>query len=270
VLLLPVFLWALCVPEQLNFSLCIQVFIILHMLVYPSSNGYNSYMDRDTGPIGGLSAPPPPNRFLFFTTILFDSLALIWSFFINHLFALGVCVYILMSRLYSYRGIRLKKYPLIGFLTVFVFQGAWVYLTTLSGVAADFFVAKITDELILKALISSLFIGAIYPLTQIYQHESDLKDGVKTLSYLLGYKGTFAFSALCFAGGSSLLFFVITSNQFIIFNVCMLPTLVFFGIWFMKVYKNTTYANFKNTMWMNLTACISMIVFYMYLLLDSV
>jgi hypothetical protein len=33
------------------------IFIILHLLVYPASNGYNSYMDRDETPIGGLKNP---------------------------------------------------------------------------------------------------------------------------------------------------------------------------------------------------------------------
>ena len=33
------------------------IFVILHILVYPASNGYNSYMDRDEGSIGGLKNP---------------------------------------------------------------------------------------------------------------------------------------------------------------------------------------------------------------------
>jgi hypothetical protein len=41
--------------------------------------------------------------------------------------------------------------------------------------------------------VASLFIGSVYPLTQIYQHEADKKDGVTTISYKLGYVGTFFF-----------------------------------------------------------------------------
>ena len=41
-------------------------------------------------------------------------------------------------------------------------------------------------------------IAGVYPLTQIYQHEQDLADGVTTISYKLGYRGTFIFSAIMF------------------------------------------------------------------------
>ncbi|HMP29967.1 MAG TPA: prenyltransferase, partial [Saprospiraceae bacterium] len=52
VLLLPVFLLAVSQIKNLdalNFGI---VFFVLHLLVYPSSNGFNSLMDRDTGSIG--------------------------------------------------------------------------------------------------------------------------------------------------------------------------------------------------------------------------
>jgi hypothetical protein len=56
------------------------VFFILHLLVYPASNGYNSYMDRDTGPIGGIKNPLQPTRQLFYTTVLLDITAVLLSF----------------------------------------------------------------------------------------------------------------------------------------------------------------------------------------------
>ncbi len=56
-------------------------------------------------------------------------------------------------------------------------------------------------------LLSSLFLGSAYPLTQIYQHEADKKDGVISLSYKLGYKGTFFFSSILFTMASIFLFY---------------------------------------------------------------
>ncbi len=38
---------------------------------------------------------------------------------------------------------------------------------------------------------STLIIGSFYPLTQLYQHKQYKADNVKTISMLLGYKGTF-------------------------------------------------------------------------------
>ena len=57
----------------------------------------------------------------------------------------------------------------------------------------------VNDTTIWVLLACSLQIAGVYPLTQIYQHEQDLADGVTTISYKLGYKGTFIFSAIMFA-----------------------------------------------------------------------
>ena len=51
---------------------------------------------------------------------------------------------------------------------------------------------------VIAMMASSLLIGGFYPLTQIYQHEEDIKDGVKTISYKLGYRGTFIFTGIIY------------------------------------------------------------------------
>ena len=111
-----------------------------------------------------------------------------------------------MSRAYSYRKVRLKKYPFIGFLTVFIFQGAFVYLMAFTAIT-DFSVRIFTSGNIICMIVSSLFIGSIYPLTQIYQHEADKNDGVISISYKLGYAGTFIFSAALFSIATVFLFY---------------------------------------------------------------
>ncbi|MGZ4038698.1 MAG: UbiA family prenyltransferase, partial [Bacteroidia bacterium] len=94
------------------------MFIVLHLLIFPSSNAYNSYMDQDEGPIGGLKNPPKATRQLYHAANILDALALLIAGFINLPFLAGTLIYILSSRAYSYKGIRLKKYPIAGFLIV--------------------------------------------------------------------------------------------------------------------------------------------------------
>jgi 1,4-dihydroxy-2-naphthoate octaprenyltransferase len=125
--LLPVYLFALSQAEHTNWWRALLIFIILHLLVYPASNGYNSYMDRDESSIGGLEKPMQPTKQLFRVTVIMDLTALVLCFFISYYFALGIALYILASRAYSFRGIRLKKYPVAGYLTVIIFQGAVVF-----------------------------------------------------------------------------------------------------------------------------------------------
>src|SRR3982751_2074777 len=84
--LMPVYWFALSQTAAVNVSHAITIFIILHLLVYPASNGYNSYMDRDTGSIGGLKNPLQPTRQLFYLTILLDMIAILLSAFISMYF----------------------------------------------------------------------------------------------------------------------------------------------------------------------------------------
>src|SRR5688572_20236919 len=165
--LLPVFLFAISEIHSVNWGIAFLVFIVLHLLVYPASNGYNSYMDRDETPIGGLSKPMQPTRQLFLASIAMDLMAVLVSIYISPWFSLGILLYILASRAYSYRGIRLKKYPFAGFLTVFVFQGAVIFFISYHAIHPR---QSLVVPLV-PCIISSLLIGALYPLTQVYQHE---------------------------------------------------------------------------------------------------
>lgn len=232
-----------------------QLFLLLaiwHVLVFPSSNGYNSYHDQDEGPIGGLASPPKPTKLLLHVSNFMDGTAILLSFLVNYYFTIFVVIYIVISRLYSNRNIRLKKYPIIGFLVVFFFQGAWIFCANIFALSS--ITLFLNQSVVFSAIASSFFIGTIYPITQIYQHESDRKDGVKTLSILVGMKGTFIFSALMFSMATLFVYFSFHSdsaiNNFWLFNLVMLPSTIFFIYWAARSFKNMTHINFKNTMTM--------------------
>jgi 1,4-dihydroxy-2-naphthoate polyprenyltransferase len=213
-------------------------------------------MDRDTSSIGGLKNPLQPTRQLFIVSVCLDIIAVSLSFSITWIFALGIFLYILASRAYSYRGIRLKKFPVTGYLTVIIFQGAVTFFLVFHGSTSN----HTLHVPVLSMLAASLLIGGFYPLTQIYQHEEDLKDGVKTISYQLGYKGTFIFTGIVYALAFCMLglqfFFNLEIKEFFVLQAFMLPVLVYFFVWFSKVLKNKKEANFKNTMRMNLLASV--------------
>jgi 1,4-dihydroxy-2-naphthoate octaprenyltransferase len=256
--LMPVYWFALSQVIPRDWGRALLIFFLLHVLVYPASNGYNSYMDRDTSPIGGVEHPLPPSRQLFWVTVGMDLLALGLGLFIGLYFVAGLACYILASRAYSYRGIRLKKYPIIGFLTVIVCQGALVFFLVYQGshpaAAGDSGVPLPWEAM----LACSLLLGGFYPLTQCYQHEADRQDGVRTLSLVLGYKGSFIFTGIIY----SLAFLVLAHyflstlqrTEFYVLATCMLPVVVYFFIWAVKVWRDPGQANYANTMRMNLLA----------------
>lgn len=262
--LLPVYLFALSQAPDIHLKNALLSFAILHLLVYPASNGYNSFMDRDNTPIGGLRRPLAPTRQLFYLTVIMDAIAIILSLLITPYFALGILLYIMASRAYSYRRIRLKQYPLIGFITVFIFQGALVFFITAHGVQSQ----HSLDIPVIPCIISSLLIGSLYPLTQIYQHEADLNDGVTSMSYYLGLRGTFIFSGILFLTATCLLLLLFRQqmNFFYLYLFIMFPVVLFFLYWGNKVWRDQEAASFRNSLWMNVLSTVCTTVFFITLI----
>jgi 1,4-dihydroxy-2-naphthoate octaprenyltransferase len=270
---MPVFLFALSQANTINWQTTILAFVILHLFIFPSSNGYNSYQDRDETSIGGLKYPPKVSENLFYATLLLDIMGVLCALFVSAYFSLFVLIFVLMSRAYSYRNVRLKKYPVIGFLTVFIFQGAFVYLMASSAITDFSIDTFFTLNNIICMSVASFFIGSIYPLTQIYQHEADKKDGVISISYKLGYIGTFIFSALLFTTATIFLFYFFHLKHqhiaLVLFSLIMIPVVIKLSLWFNKVRKDTVHANFENTMTMNLLTSTCMNLYFFLLILNN-
>jgi 1,4-dihydroxy-2-naphthoate octaprenyltransferase len=253
---MPVFWFALSFVKNIDITNAVLLFFIIHILVYPSSNGYNSYMDRDTTSIGGIKKPLQPTNQLFVFSVIMDVLAVVLSLLISPFTAACIFIYIIFSRLYSYRKIRLKQYPLIGYLVVIANQGGLMFYTVFNAVNKN-----ITEHPPLIGIVCAiLLIGGFYPITQIYQHEEDAADKVKTISMLLGKKGTFIFCTIMYALAFALLFSYFSSiNKLFLFGIFLiffLPVLIYFTVWFFQVKKDARYADFKHTMRMNKIASV--------------
>ncbi|WP_031530064.1 UbiA family prenyltransferase [Dyadobacter crusticola] len=259
--LLPLFLFAYSQAETVVHHQALLSLLVIHLLVYPASNGYNSYIDKDEESVGGLEKPPLPTSELFYLTVLMDLVAILIAFFsINAFFAGCLLLYIAASRAYSSPLIRLKKYPIAGFLTVVFFQGAFTYYMSIAGISGN--ALELTRENCFVLLGCSFQIAGAYPLTQIYQHQQDLKDGVVTLSYKLGYIGTFAFTAVMFLLCNLFYYLYFTALElgmiFFMIQVFFAPIVIYFATWFYKVKNDRSQANFSNTMRMNWIAAICM------------
>jgi 1,4-dihydroxy-2-naphthoate octaprenyltransferase len=254
--LMPVFLFALSLTKDLNVANAIIVFIALHLFIYPASNGYNSYMDQDETSIGGIKNPPKATKKLFFLSFAFDVIGLALSLLVGLHFFLCLFAYMLASRAYSYKGIRLKKRPILGFLTVIFFQGGFTFWMVITAISKS---QPVYDAGFLSVVIAcSFLIAGVYPLTQIYQHDADLANGDITISFRLGYTGTFLFSGAMFFCADLLIFYYFYSTQklfhFILFEAFLLPVIIYFTHWFLAVTKDTKQASFEKTMSMNLIA----------------
>ncbi len=254
--LLPVFLFGLSQPLHTNWSRAALLFFILHFLVYPASNGYNSYMDRDTTSIGGLKNPPLPAPELWWITLVMDLLAIALSVFLSWQSMLAVGIYILASRAYSSRRIRLKKFPIAGFLVVVCCQGGLIFWLSYHATHTSLS----TNVPFTGMLASTLLIAGAYPLTQIYQHREDKADGVTTISMRMGIRGTFRWSALLFILAFTVLgihfALQLEPERFLVIMLFFLPVLVYFIWWARAVSRDATRASFQYLMKMNIVSAI--------------
>jgi len=261
---MPVFLFALASLNSIHIVNTLIAFVALHLFIYPASNGYNSYMDNDTESIGGLKNPPKPTKNLFYISFLFDIIGLVLCSFVSLGFAVFIMLYILASRAYSFKGIRLKKYPFISWITVSFFQGSYLFLVLFFSLS-NCQTAEVFPTLLF--FVPSLLIGATYPLSQVYQHQQDKAAGDITLSILLGYKGTFIFSASLFII-ATILFFIQTEIlslnflHFYWFQAFLFPVVAYFLWWAYQVFQNYQHANFQNTMRMNMLSSLMLTSYF--------
>ncbi|PJJ55016.1 UbiA family prenyltransferase [Hymenobacter chitinivorans] len=271
VYLMPVYWFGLsALPRAVDGVRALGVFVVLHLLAYPASNGYNSYYDRDEGSIGGLKQPPKVSEELIHLVWLFDALAVLGGWLLSPLFAALVAVYLLISKAYSYEGIRLKKYPFLSTFVVVVFQGAYTFLMTQVGAGATP-AAILEPTNLLLALVSTLFLCGSYPLTQVYQHQEDRQRGDLTLSLWLGLRGTFVFAAVGLLSGALLLGFTYWQRHeirnLLIFLVATGPVVVLFGRWAWAVWLRPAAADFEHTMRMNQVSSLCLSAAFVLMLL---
>lgn len=270
---MPVYLFALSVSPNLNENRLLWSFVIIHLLLYPASNGYNSYFDKDEQSIGGLKHPPAVKKGLYYTSILLDIVAVVAGLYINTTFGVMLFVYGMVSKAYSHPSVRLKKYPIGGWLVTGIFQGFFTFLMCYAGINNFGVENFIQIKILIPSMLSTMMLWANYPMTQIYQHEEDRKHGDTTLSMRLGVLGTFYFAGLMFAlatVGFMVYFVAFLEVKYILaFLLALTPVVIFFLVWFLKTMKSQLNANYSNTMWLNLISSVCLNGFFIYLFLDS-
>ena len=271
----PVFLFALSHNVlEINVFNSVVAFIVLHFFIYPASNGYNSYFDRDEGSIGGIKNPPPVTPDLYWASLLFDGLGLLLSLLISPFFAIMVLIYLLISKAYSHPRVRLKRYPFLGWLTVGLFQGAFIYLTACSAFYEKGFGLWLRPSIYLPALLSTLLLLASYPMTQIYQHREDKKKGDVTISAVVGVKGTFYLTAglliITYFGFGYFYQRYYSGEYFFIFLAFLAPVFIYLWLWLSKVIKEPSKANFNYTMGFNAVFSFSMIAYFSFFAMTQV
>jgi 1,4-dihydroxy-2-naphthoate octaprenyltransferase len=271
--LLPIFLLAASLAPEIDWRNFALAFAAFHLLLYPAANSFNSYYDRDNGSIGLLETPPPVEKELLAVSLLLDLLALLLGLLVSWRFAAGLAVYSVCSKLYSHPGIRLKRRPVASLLGIGLVQGGLCFVLTLDAVQPHGGIRLPNAEQCLAALLCSLTLFGFYPLTQIYQHEEDARRGDKTISLLLGTRGTLILSGtLC---GSAAFGFLLLLARFQglatagLFLAALLPATAYFLLWTRRCLRDPKAADYRSAMRLSFLGTMGMNVFCALLLGES-
>ncbi len=147
----------------------------------------NSVFDNDDGDIGYLNAPPRPPRHLFAFSLGLLTAGQLLAFTLPRGFTWAYAACFAMSVAYSVPPLRLKAVGGVDWVINMVGFGT---LTPYAGWAATGRPLGTADALVLLAF-CPLF-AALYPLTQLYQWDEDLRRGDRTLAIMLGMRRSLA------------------------------------------------------------------------------
>lgn len=203
-LLAPIFLWGWLLAGG-GWSAAIAVaFVAFHGFLYGGVTAYNSYFDRDEGPVGGLEHPPPVAEALLPFSLAVQAVGWLLAALVNGPFFLIYGGFMALSVAYSHPRIRWKARPVASLAVVGVGQGILAFLGAWVAARGDLAGAT-SPPGVLGAAAATLLVLGLYPLTQLYQIEEDRARGDRTLAVAWGPRASFAVAIVAQAlGGAAL------------------------------------------------------------------
>jgi 4-hydroxybenzoate polyprenyltransferase len=194
----PLFLWGFMLGGGHLSRRAVIGFVSFHIFLYGGITAYNSYYDRDEGPVGGLRSPPPVIEPVLPFSLAVQGVGLVLAAVVGVWFALLYVAVMVLSVAYSHPRFRWKAKPLGSLLVVAIGQGAVGYAGGwLCGAEPPRSLLAVNPLLGLS--VATLSAVGLYPLTQIYQVEEDRARGDRTFSVAFGPDASFKFTLACMA-----------------------------------------------------------------------
>jgi hypothetical protein len=176
-------------------------FLNVHMLLFGGATAYNSWWDKDEGPIGGLKSPPKMDRWMWPASMVLQYIGLAWAVTIGWNYAIIYGISMLFFWLYSTPLARWKGKPVLSLVAIGVSTGTNSFL--LGFLAAGGYPITFFEDAI--ALGVALIVLSLYPVSQVFQTAEDISRGDQTFAIRFGLRGVkWLFTGL-FPAGSAIL-----------------------------------------------------------------
>jgi 4-hydroxybenzoate polyprenyltransferase len=212
VFLSPLFAWGFALGGGQFSNRTAWAFLAFHVFLYGGITAYNSYYDRDEGPVGGLRVPPPVTEPLLGFSLATQLLGLALMTLVSRELALLYGVVMLLSVAYSHPRFRWKARPLLSLVVVGLGQGGigfragWLCGATPAAPMLG------SEQGLLGLAAAVLLTMGFYPLSQLYQIEEDRQRGDRTFSVVFGPQASFRFALSCLVMGGLCIAFVVLAR----------------------------------------------------------
>lgn len=194
----PLFIWGFMLAGGELSARAAGGFIAFHVFLYGGITAYNSYYDRDVGPVGGLKRPPPVNELLLPFSLGVQAFGFVLALGVGAWFSVLYAIVVLLSVAYSHPRWRWKARALLSLVVVALGQGTVGFLGGwLCGAPSP--PSLVGLDALLGLVVATLSAVGLYPLTQIYQIEEDRARGDSTFAVVFGPNASFKFALACIA-----------------------------------------------------------------------
>lgn len=177
--------------------------ISLHVFLYGGTTAFNSYYDRDEGPVGGMLRPPAVDPGLLPFSLAVQAVGLLLAVFVGGAFTLAWLALFAVFTAYSHPSVRLKARPGAALAAIALGQGAvgfalgWTVIAPPAGLA--------TPASLARMAVTALIVSGLYVVTQSYQTAEDRARGDRTLPVLLGPRRALRWAVAILAPGGAVL-----------------------------------------------------------------
>jgi len=205
----PFLLAGLYAPD-LNWPRFIGQFFVVQILLFGGATAFNSFWDRDTGPVGGLRHPPPMRPWMCWASMGLQWLGLVLAVPLGAEYIGLYTTSLILFWLYSSPVTRWKGNPHLSVIAVGISTGFNPFLMGyLAGTATP-----LGSSAVITGLGVTLLIVSMYPLSQIFQISEDGQRNDFTFAIVYGINGVrYLFAACYFTGLGIVAWTLMQANQ---------------------------------------------------------
>lgn len=195
----PFLLGALYAPD-INWARFMGQFFVVQMLLFGGATAFNSFWDRDIGPIGGLRHPPPMRPWMRWASLGLQGLGLLLALPVGGLYVGLYSTSLILFWLYSSPVTRWKGNPQLSLVAVGVSTGLSPFFMGYLAAAP----APPGWTLVPAGLGVSLLLVSMYPVSQLFQMTEDRQRNDVTFAVAYGIKGVRSLFAASYCTGLGL------------------------------------------------------------------